>query len=74
MRVIQKGNIEELQCECPHCKSIIGYYPYEVKTTHFDMYDKAGISVPENKIGIIINKAIKCPVCGKEIELDWKFY
>ena len=74
MRVIQKGNIEELQCECTNCKSAIGYYPYEVKTTYFDVFAKAGVCIPKGKIGITINKAIKCPVCGKEITLDWEFY
>ena len=74
MRVIQKANIEELQCECTNCKSIIGYYPYEAKTNYFDIFAKAGISISRDKMGIAVNKVIKCPVCGKEIELGWKFY
>lgn len=73
MRVIQKGNIEELQCECTNCKSAIGYYPYEVKATSMGIVNNNNF-IHEDKLGILITKSIRCPACGLVIEIDKEIY
>lgn len=73
MRVISSGDIEELQCECPKCKAIIGYYPYEASTVC--MFEKNDLGfIPEGFLGCIKTESILCPICGHKIELGSKLY
>ena len=73
MRVIQEGNIEELQCKCTNCNSTIGYYPYEVKATSMGIASDNSF-IHEDKHGILITKSIRCPACGSIIELRKEIY
>lgn len=73
MRVISKGNIEELQCECPNCKAIIGYYPHEAKATSMGFVTDNSF-IHKDKHGILVTKSIRCPTCGLIIEVNKKIY
>ena len=60
MKVI-KDNYNK-QCECPHCKSIIGYNEGDVEDEYVSVMYPYGHDFWTNKV-------IKCPLCGETIKI-----